>query len=262
MNLVKFIFTALCIGIFASCQPPVVFGEPQPVGIKSLSQIPDNYKGIYWCKVDSALLFVDDRTFIKRKEFLIKLTKAEIDSSTDLELQNGRLYVNDWGSSFSIEEKGDTIISKVVMRDTIFFITKEQILKPFKGHLILNTKLDENAWAVLVASHKGVGILSLARAEIPENLAQLDSITPVKTLSERDEEGTQIYITPTAEQFGRILDRGLLFDASCSEFERIIPLQEHIYWINIKTLKILRADVGHFEAGMAIVLSGYTKMIV
>jgi hypothetical protein len=48
-------------------------------------------------------------------------------------------------------------------------------------------------------------------------------------LSERDEEGTQIYITPTAEQFGRILDRGLLFDSSCSEFERIIPLQEHIY---------------------------------
>jgi len=229
MNLTSFIITVLCIGIFTSCEPPVVFGEPQPVGVKSLSQIPDNYKGIYWCKVDSASLFVDDRAFIKRKEFLIKLTKAEIDSSNDLELQNGRLYVNDWESSFPIEEKGDTIVSKVVMRDTIFSIGEEQILKSFKGHLILNTKLDENAWAVLVASHKGLGILSLARAEIPENLSQLDSITPVKILSEHDKEGTQIYITPTAEQFARILDRGLLFDASCTEFERIIPLEEHIY---------------------------------
>jgi len=229
MNFTKLILALLCIGIFTSCQPPVVFGEPQPVGIKSLLQIPDNYKGIYWCKVDSASLFVDDKTFIKRKEFLIKLTRTEIDSSNDLRLQNDRLYVDDWGSSFAIEEKGDTIISKVVMLDTIFSIRKEQILKSYKGHLILNTRLDEHAWAVLVASHKGRGLLSLARAEIPENLSQLDSITPVKTLSERDEEGTQIYITPTAEQFGRILDRRLLFDASCSEFERIFPMEEYIY---------------------------------
>ncbi|WP_273568089.1 hypothetical protein [Maribacter halichondriae] len=229
MNLTHFIITVLCVGIFTSCQPPVVFGEPQPADTKPLSTIPREYHGIYWCKVDSASLFIDDRTFIKRKEFLIKLTKAEIDSSNDLELQNGRLYVNDLGSSFPIEEKGDTIISKVVMRDTIFSIAKEQILKPFKGHLILNTKLDENAWAVLVASHKGAGILSLARAEIPENFAQLDSVTPIKMLSERDSESTQIYITPTAEQFGRILDRGLLFDTSCSEFERIIPIEEHFY---------------------------------
>jgi len=229
MNTVKLILIALYVTFFVSCQPPVVFGEPQPVGTDALTNIPNNYRGIYWCKVDSASLFVDDRTFIKRKEFLIKLTKAEIDSSNDLELQNGRLYVNDWGSSFPIEEKDDTLISKVVMRDTIFSIAKEQILKPFKGHLILNTKLDENAWAVLIASHKGVGILSLARAEIPENLAQLDSITPVKILSGRDSESTQIYILPTAEQFGRILDRGLLFDTYCSEFERIIPLEERFY---------------------------------
>ena len=229
MNTAKLILIVLYVTFFVSCQPSVVFGEPQPVGTDALTYIPDNYRGIYWCKVDSASLFVDDMTFIKRKEFLIKLTKVEIDSSNDLELQNGRLHVNDWGSSFPIEEKDDTIISKVVMRDTIFSIAKEQILKPFKGHLILNTKLDENAWAVLVASHKGVGILSLARAEIPDNLAQLDSITPVKMLSGRDSESTQIYITPTAEQFGRILDRGLLFETSCSEFERIIPLEERFY---------------------------------
>ncbi len=152
-----------------------------------------------------------------------------LDSSNDLELRNGRLFVKDWETDFPADQKGDTIISKVVMRDTIFAIRDGQILKLYKGHLILNTKLDENAWAVLVASHKDAGTLSLSRAEIPENLSQLDAITPVKMLTERNEEGTQIYITPTAEQFGRILNRGLLFDSTCSEFERIVPLQEHIY---------------------------------
>ncbi|WP_289644288.1 hypothetical protein [Maribacter aestuarii] len=229
MKTAKFILSAIYVTFFSACQPPVVFGEPQPVGIDRLTYIPDNYRGIYWCKVDSASLFVDDRTFIKRKEFLIKLTKAEIDSSNDLELKNGRLYVSDWGSYFPIEEKEDTIISKVVIRDTIFSVAKEQILKPLKGHLILNTKLDENAWNVMVASLKGPGLLSLAQAEIPENLSQLDSITPVKMLSENGEKSTQIYITPTAEQFGRILDRGLLFDTYCLEFERIIPQEERFY---------------------------------
>ncbi|TLP81722.1 hypothetical protein [Maribacter sp. ACAM166] len=157
------------------------------------------------------------------------MTRAEIDSSNDLELRNGRLFVKEWETDFPTNEKGDTIVSKVVMRDTIFAIREGQVLKPYKGHLILNTKLDEDGWAVLVASHKGIGTLSLSRAEIPENLSQLDAITPVKMLTEGDEEGTQIYITPTAEQFGRILDRGLLFNSSCSEFERIIPLPEHIY---------------------------------
>ena len=80
-----------------------------------------------------------------------------------------------------------------------------------------------------MASHKSGGLLSLSRAEIPENLAQLDSITSVKMLSKNDDQGTQIYITPTSEEFGQILDWGLLFDTSCSEFERIIPLEEHFY---------------------------------
>ena len=229
MKYFKRTLIAIALGLFFSCQPPVIFGEPQPVDSKSLSAIPDNYRGIYWCKVDSASLLIDDKTFIKRKEFLIRLTKAEIDSSNDLELRNGRLFVNDWETDFPADEKGDTIISKIVTRDTIFSIQDEQVLKPYKGHLILNTKLDDNAWTVLVASHKGAGILSLARAEIPENLEQLDAITPVKKLSGDDDPRKQIFITPTAEQFGRILDQGVLFHATCTEFERIIPFEEHIY---------------------------------
>jgi hypothetical protein len=229
MNYRSVTLIGVFLGILISCQPPVVFGEPQPANTKPLSEIPRDYQGIYWCKVDSASMFIDDQTFIKRKEFLIKMTRAEINFNNDLELRKGRLFVKDWETDFPTEVKGDTIVSKVVMCDTIFAIRDGQILKPYKGHLIMNTKLDEHAWAVLVASHKRAGTLSLSRAEIPENLSKLDSITPVKMLSERDEEGTQIYITPTAEQFGRILDRGLLFDSSCSEFERIIPLQEHIY---------------------------------
>lgn len=220
--------TTLAIAIGA-CQPPVVFGEPQPVDTPALSTIPDSYRGAYWCTVDSASLFVDDKAFIKRKELLVRLTHEEIEADSDLELQNGKLYVNSWGQSFPLEKKGDTIISTITLRDTIFVIRQEQILKPFKGHLILNTKLDENAWSVLVVSHKGKGLLSIARADLPENLSALDSIVPVKTLAKSSDKETQILIKPTKEQFEKILQQRLLFDGTCTDFERILPLRIDSY---------------------------------
>ncbi len=47
--------------IIIACQPPVVFGEPQPVDTTSLSAIPKSYRGVYWCAVDSVKLFVDKK---------------------------------------------------------------------------------------------------------------------------------------------------------------------------------------------------------
>lgn len=226
MNYLKFVLIVAYIGFSTSCQPPVVFGEPQPVGTEPLLAIPNDYQGIYWCKVDSASLIVDSQAFIKRKEFLIKLTKAELDSSRDLQLKNDRLFVSDWGSSFPIEMKGDTITSNIVLRDTLFLLGKEQLAKPFKGHLILNTKLDENAWGVTVVSLKAHGLLSIAYADMPEDLTGLDAITPVRTLSEDNERKIQIFITPTKDQFDQIMHQGILFEGTCTEFERIIPLKE------------------------------------
>jgi ribosomal protein S24E len=211
------------------CQPPVVFGGPQPENAEPLASVPPEYQGIYWCQADSASLYISSRTFMKQKEFLVKLTREDIDSNPDLALREGRLVLTQWGSTFPIREKSDTILSHVYLYDTIFAISDEQVLKSYRGHLVLNTKLDENAWLVLVASLQGGRTLSLSRAEIPDNMASLDSITPVHILSRNGDSGTQILITPTAEAFGRILDRGLLFDTTCSEFERIFPGEAHIY---------------------------------
>jgi len=230
MKIFRTLLGCTLLGILHSCQPPVVFGESQPVGTEAISSIPKSFQGFYWCRVDSVSLFVDDKAFIKSKKFLVRLTTEEIAADPELQLQNDRLNLTSWGQSFPADKKGDTIVSSIIVRDTIFAIRPGSVLKPFKGHLILNTKLDENAWGVSVVSHKGEGILSLARAELPESLSSLDSITPVRTLAKKDnDEETQIVIMPTKEEFERILQNRLLFDASCTEFERIIPLKEHIY---------------------------------
>ena len=225
MNYFNHFLVPLLLVALTACQPPVVFGEPQPVDTRSISNFPEVYQGTYWCKVDSATLFIDDKALIKRKEFNIKLTREDIKKDVDLTLENGKLYVASWGQAFPVEESGDTLMTTLILRDTLFAIGDDHVLKPFKGHLILNTKLEEHSWAVMVASNKGGGILTLANADLPENLSRLDSIIPVFPLIQKDTTTTQILISPTKAQFAQILEKGLLFDSSCTEFERILPIK-------------------------------------
>lgn len=207
-----------------ACEPSVVFGEPQPSGVRPLSEVPKDYRGVYWCRVDSASLFVDNHAFIRRKEILVKLTEAEISESPELVLHENALYVQDWEQSFPIEKKGDTIVSALVVLDTIFSIGEQDILKPLKGHLVMNKKIDENAWMILVASLRPEGTLAISRAELPEDLSQLEKITDVKTTASDNDRVTQIFITPTQEQFETILQKKILFEGNCTEFERVIPV--------------------------------------
>jgi len=210
--------------LLESCQPPVVFGEPQPSDVRPLSHIPKNYWGYYWCRMDSVALFVDERALIKRKEIRVKLTRTEIEGSPELELRKDALFVRDWDQSFPVEQRGDSIFSTLVVRDTLFNIGEHEVPKLWKGHLILNKEFDENAWMVSVLTLGKDGMLTMARAELPEDLAQLGEIVDVKTMSTENGQVTQIFIVPNQEQFEMIFQQGILFGDNCSEFERIIPL--------------------------------------
>ncbi|MDO1513925.1 hypothetical protein Q2T41_14785 [Maribacter confluentis] len=216
------------IMILGSCQPSVVFGDPQPATVDPLIKIPDIYRGIYWCNVDSATLYVDDKAFVRRKEFLIKTTLQEIEIDPDLDLVNEQLHVNDWEGYFPVTKKGDTITSQIILRDTIFAISDKQLVKTFRGHLVLNFKLNNDTWEVLVVSQRRDELLTISKAEIPEDLAKLDAITKVGLLNGPDRVRTQIYLKPTAKEFERIYNEGLLFSKSCTEYKRIFPLKEII----------------------------------
>jgi len=216
------------IMILGSCQPSVVFGDAQPVTVNPLTNIPDIYRGIYWCNVDSASLYVDDKAFVRRKEFLIKTTLQEIETDPDLDLVNEQLYVNDWEGYFPVTEFGDSITSQIILRDTIFAISDKQLVKTFRGHLVLNYKLNNDTWEVLVVSQSSDGLLTISKATIPEDLAKLDSITTINFLKDSERTQTQIYLKPTAKEFARIYNDGLLFSKSCTYYERIFPLKEII----------------------------------
>lgn len=213
--------------LFFNCQPSVVFSEPQPKGESELSVIPIEYQGIYWCEVDSIALIIDEKMISKQKEYESRLSKAEIESNPNLSFQNGRLYSNKSNQSYPANQIDETIITDVTFKDTLFSKTTGQILKFFKGHLILNEPTDNNSWEVTIISLKHQDILSITRANMPENLDELERITPIERSKINENEKTsQIKISPTMEEFDKILSKGLVFDGSCLEFKRIFPITE------------------------------------
>lgn len=74
MKYYKSILAIVCIGLFWSCQPPVVFSEPQPKGIEELTSIPKHFQGTYWCANDSVILHIDKILIYKNKLYDVTLT--------------------------------------------------------------------------------------------------------------------------------------------------------------------------------------------
>ncbi|MDG1729495.1 MAG: hypothetical protein P8K68_07835 [Algibacter sp.] len=222
MKLSEFIFLVLNLIIIHACQPPVVFSEPQPHGKKELATIPKQYRGMYWCKTDSVTLIVNDKTIYKALEFETTLTKPEVDSNPDISFVNGKLYLKELNQSFPSQLKNDSIISQLTLNDTLFNMATDHVAKLFKGHLIINNKLDDASWEVKVLSLEQKNILTIAKAEIPEDFELLKEITDIEqTNYSESNKIRQIKIAPTQKEFNQILKQGLLFDSSCSEFFRM-----------------------------------------
>lgn len=203
-----------------ACEPPVVFSSPQPDGVAALSEIPENYRGIYWCGADSINLLVKENAIYKSKLFNVALSKQEVDATEELTYTNGQLIFKSNFESFPATQKNDSVFSTVILKDTIFSTRNgNHILKNFKGHLILNNKMIEDSWEVKIISKSENGYLTLSRVDYPENLTNLDSIASIKYVEDSYRE--QIIVSPTKAEFGQLLENKIIFGSSCQEFEPV-----------------------------------------
>lgn len=219
----KFILAVLFLGLFWSCNPPVVFSEPQPQGVDALTRIPEQFQGSYWCDMDSVNLYIDTHIIYKSKLVAVELAKADLNNTTEASYENGRLFLKGLNESVPATEKDGVIYSTLNLKDTLFSNKlPTQVLKYFKGHLVLNNKLDDNQWNVQIMTLKPSGALAISKVDYPDNLTDLETITPVKIINSRKRE--QILIAPTKAEFDEILDKNVVFTGSCQEFRPIIPL--------------------------------------
>jgi len=221
----KFIIVAISIGIFWSCEPPVVFSEPQPKDVDALTLIPKHFQGSYWCDKDSVGLYVDEHLIYKNKLFDVTVSRQEINDSEDITLVNGQLFSKRLNDSFPAFEKNGTIFSTITLKDTLFSNRRaKDVLKYSKGYLVLNNQISTAHWEVKIISLKPEGSLSISKVNYPENLTELKTITTVKIIERRDRE--QILVSPTKTEFNQILDKNLIFTGNCQEFKPVMSFEK------------------------------------
>lgn len=221
MNNQKFIIVAVFIGLFWSCEPPVVFSEPQPKDEDALISIPKHFQGTYWCDKDSVSLYVDEYLIYKNKLFDVELTKQDIDAADEVKFEKGQLFFDGSNESFPASEINGKVSSTINLKDTLFSTQMpKNVLKLFKGHLVLNNQLADNRWEVKIITLKPTGIITVSKVDYPENITDLATITTVKVIDRSKRE--QILISPTKTEFDQILDKNLIFTGNCQEFKPII----------------------------------------
>ncbi len=216
------LLTLVTISWYA-CVPPVVFSEPQPKGYNPQNSFPIYYRGTFLCDSDSSIVHIHGKTIFKEKEYELAATLEEIDSTPEIRLDGYNLYVEDFDQPFPINVVGDSVFGKMAVRDTLFQLGEKNVLTQFRGHQILNKKMSNGDWEVLILSMDYEFDLALSMAALPEDLDRLKEITPVTDLSQGDT--LQFKISPTVYEFSQILDEELVFE-TCDYFKRIaLPVE-------------------------------------
>ncbi len=209
----------IAVILVSSCgEPPVVFIEAQPQDLDAKAYFEPIYRGVFLCESDSATVYVKAKTIHKEKEYNFKTTLEEIDSIQGAELIGDQLWLEGFEEPVPVEIEGDSISGEILFRDTLFEIGKGQVLKFFRGHHILNKKLIDEKWEVLILSIDYDLNLRLYEAAMPEDLGKLDKVTPVKDIS--TEEIDQILLAPTVTEFRNIMRMHLVFQ-ECDLYRRM-----------------------------------------
>ena len=216
MKVFLFILSFTLIQINSCREPDVIFAEPQPNLFAPLLSFQPIYRGVFLCDSDSSMVHVHAQTVFKEKTFQTKMALSEVAEDDNLTYSTGFLLIESEEQFIQVEERNDSIYFEVALKDTLFHIGEKHVLKFFRGHHILNKKISRNEWEVEVLSLVGELDLRYAKATLPNDLEELEEITPIRKTDGAPE---QILIRPTIMELSDILDYKLVFN-ECDYFIR------------------------------------------
>ncbi len=169
-----FVFVLLFSVMISACDPPATFTEPQPTEINKLTKIPKKLTGDYIRYNDSLEFYVTERTIIQHYEISVIKNKTEIDSNEIIKgdsiintLTNERHYIRHIADSIEIR---DSYV------DTLFDISRGDVIKKYKGLYFISHQIGEGAWEVN-SLELSKGILSIGYVRTLTDIERLKQIT-------------------------------------------------------------------------------------
>jgi len=218
----KNIFSILAISLIlllSSCVPELNFEEPQPENKKNQKKFGNRFLGTYLCLSDSSILTVDLNKIVQNWHSIFKVSKAELDTTENIEIRNGMIYSPENDKPFPVEFIGDTAVITWDAEKTIFKISDKQILRHFKGLNFLNYQESDDLWTVKTLQLNR-GILTINKIYGGQaKIEKIKEMTEVKEIT--DEKGVVVdyKIKPTKKELKEILKSDLLKEGS--KFKKI-----------------------------------------
>lgn len=212
------------ISLIVSCEPTVVFKTPQPKGITEITSFSPQFRGTFFCESDSSLVVIDKNIIYKTHWYDFSIPEDRIHSDSNVIKTGESLFVKDLGDCTIYKIQNDSVFASVRLADTLFVLSEENILKSYKGHQVMNLKLKDGDYEVIILSLDEDTNLELKMANLPGEVTDLEKITSVKDVSYEDVE--QYQINPTRLEFDEILKQEIVFE-TCEYFKRVkIPAKD------------------------------------
>ncbi|MEN2400093.1 hypothetical protein GKZ90_0009910 [Flavobacterium sp. MC2016-06] len=182
-----------------SLGPNIYFESPQPINDSELDHFPNKFKGLYMDK-DSTFLRINENVAQYEKYYKLKIHKDVLDSLPPGDIiKDNKLVVKEWGQTFDMYPKGDSILLVSKSIDTIFRFSYYQKAKRINGDLVISKK-DSIFWNVETFSINNNDLKF--RTIGFEDIKKIDSITAVKS---KMLDSMSYLLKPTRKEFGRIL---------------------------------------------------------
>ncbi|OCB69004.1 hypothetical protein [Flavobacterium crassostreae] len=201
MKIKVLILNLLFLSLLISCKrADVSFGETQPQNVKEIKAFPNKIIGIYYNSENNAEIQISEYFIFKKIKIEDTLKTSELHNYEVIE--NNNLINLKTKEKYKIRKINDTLFSGYVYSDTIFEISKKNVLKKFKGYFFLNKLVEETGFWEVEKLYLSNGILRLNGIETENELELLQNITETKKDTLKP-----FRINPTKKQFKEFIKK-------------------------------------------------------
>lgn len=185
-----------------SCKESMVkFSEAQPENSKDLTSFPGKLIGSYYNLENDADLEISKYSIVQK---MIAKDTFNIKDLSEFEiLKNDTIIDTETFEKFAVKRISDSLftVTDYIYSDTIFNISRENVLRKTKGYYFLNSKDKENNWSVKKVLLKN-GQLNINPISTNQEIELLEKITGTKKDTVKP-----FVLKPTKKQFKEFVKR-------------------------------------------------------
>lgn len=205
-------FAFLGLLFFISCTSPIVFDQAYPLDAEAAEEIAVHYQGIYMCESDSTIIVITSQEVYAQSPYYFEMSIQDAEDRENCILNDGELYLTEVDECIDIEYIGeDSIKGEYYELDTLFNISDDAIVKPYKGSLVLSQKLKDNEWVINLLSLDGYGNVIYRSITDESELDKVEAITEMEQVGV-DRNSEPIYkVSPSKHEFDQLFENPKIF---------------------------------------------------